>query len=106
MSKCRKCEGEDFNIFEKPLPSSIELISEECDRMKDVLAEKNKRYGDSAFNNGILFPVPPLTAIKARINDKVSRIKESVEGDEEDAVEDLCGYLILYMIAKRKEENG
>lgn len=82
-----------------------DLIAEECDRIKNLLLDKNRKYGDSAFNTGALFEVPPLTAIKARINDKVSRIKTALPGDEEDPVDDLIGYLILYIIENRRESN-
>lgn len=85
--------------------STKELIVEMCQELQKTLLDKNAKYGNSAFNNGIVFDVPPLTALKARINDKASRIKASLPGDEEDAVLDLIGYLILYKI-KEREDNG
>ena len=80
--------------------TTAEKIEKECEAIKNLLLEKNKKYGDSAFNSGIMFEIPPLTAIKARINDKISRIKTDENENTEDASLDLIGYLILYRIAK------
>lgn len=80
--------------------TTADKISKECDRIRDLLLEKNRKYGDSAFDKGVLFEVPPLTAIKARINDKMSRIKSAQDDDHEDAVDDLLGYLILYNVER------
>lgn len=82
--------------------TTADKIEHECFRIKDLLLEKNKKYGDSIFDEGALFQVPPLTAIKGRINDKVSRIKQAEkEEDLEDPIDDLTGYLILLMIARK-----
>lgn len=87
--------------------TTAEKIEKECEAIKNLLLEKNKKYGDSAFNSGIMFEIPPLTAIKARINDKISRTKQGELGDmeDEDVIKDLIGYLILYRIAKNNVEG-
>lgn len=85
--------------------TTAEKIEKECEAIKNLLLEKNKKYGDSAFNSGIMFEIPPLTAIKARINDKISRIKTDENENTEDASLDLIGYLILYRIAKNNVEG-
>mgnify|MGYP003451182496 CR=1 FL=1 len=89
----------------KRMLTTAEKIEKECEAIKNLLLEKNKKYGDSAFNSGIMFEIPPLTAIKARINDKISRIKTDENENTEDASLDLIGYLILYRIAKNNVEG-
>jgi len=86
--------------YRKP-PSTADKIKEECEDIMKTLLEKNRKYGDSAFNSGELFNVPPITAIKARINDKVSRIKAAQADDLEDPIKDLIGYLILLRVAMK-----
>ena len=89
--------------------NTAEEIIFECTALQELLLAKNAKYGDSAFNSGIMFNVPPITAIKARINDKISRIRNNenswrgAEEDLEDCVKDLLGYLILLRIAEKRE---
>ena len=85
-----------------PPKTTSELIIEECDRMRDLLLAKNAAYGNSVFNKGIAYDVQPLDAIKARINDKISRIHNLGDADlEDDAESDLIGYLILLKVGKK-----
>jgi len=84
----------------KPL-SSRDLIIKECDELKELLLKKNAMYGDSALKSGILFNIDPVTAIQARINDKLSRIaNKGLNEDTEDSIQDLLGYFILLRISK------
>ena len=78
---------------------SIGDIEEVCNNLKAFLIEKNKRYGDSALNPIRVFSrASNIAQITTRIDDKLSRIKNSDELRKNDAV-DLCGYLILLCIA-------
>jgi hypothetical protein len=79
------------------------LIVDECNRVADMLLEKNRKYGDSAVKPVRVFSkADPLEQIRVRIDDKLSRL-QSAQGDEdEDVVSDLIGYLILYRVAQRK----
>ena len=66
-----------------------------------MLCEKNRKYGDSALNPARIFSKADATEqIKVRIDDKLNRIKNAQDDDTEDAVKDLTGYLILFMIAR------
>jgi len=62
------------------------------------LSEKNKRYGNSALEPMEIFTgkTKPL-GIGVRIDDKLSRIKNSQELRKNDVV-DLMGYLVLLCI--------
>lgn len=75
-------------------------IAQECDRIKEMLLEKNRKYGDSALNPQRIFSrADPVEQIKIRIDDKLSRIRNQQPDDNEDTIDDLIGYLILLKIA-------
>ena len=71
-----------------------------------MLLEKNSKYGNSAVEPISIFSKQAnAAAICARIDDKLSRIKNVVLNDAtEDTLDDLIGYLILLKIA-RDEPN-
>tara|TARA_Y100000401_G_scaffold115620_1_gene119665 strand:- start:944 stop:1231 length:288 start_codon:yes stop_codon:yes gene_type:complete len=73
-------------------------IRKKCDQIRDLLIEKNKSYGNSVFNKGVLFEVDPMYAIQARINDKLNRIKNKETYMSENDLMDLTGYLILLQV--------
>ena len=71
--------------------------------IKSLLLEKNAKYGDSALTPIQVFSkLDSEEAICARIDDKMSRIKNSgINADTEDTVNDLIGYLILLKVARK-----
>jgi hypothetical protein len=75
-----------------------EEIRKKCDEIRDLLVEKNKSYGNSVFDKGVLFNVDPMYAIQARINDKLNRIKSKETYMSENDLMDLTGYLILLQV--------
>ncbi len=87
--------------------STEELIKEVGREVVKLLIEKNKAYGDTANNPPKIFSkLSPKEGLLARIDDKLSRIKQRGLNDlTEDTVKDLIGYLILYKVQERKEEN-
>lgn len=70
------------------------------EKVADMLDEKNKAYGDSALNPVRIFSRADATdAIKVRIDDKLSRIKnQGITSDSEDTILDLIGYLALLKV--------
>lgn len=71
------------------------MIKKECDRICTLLLEKNNAYNNSLHEKPPLFNIDPATGIKARINDKLNRIKMTGLSDAtEDTLDDLIGYLI------------
>ncbi len=84
-----------------------ELIKEVGREIVMLLIEKNKAYGDTANHPPKIFSkLSAREGILARIDDKLSRIKNKGLNDlTEDSVADLIGYLILYKVQIRKEEN-
>lgn len=80
-----------------------ELITEECDKIKNLLLEKNRKYGNSALEPKRIFSkASPMEQILIRIDDKLSRIATSgFESADEDTLQDLIGYLVLLRVARR-----
>jgi hypothetical protein len=78
------------------------LIAAECDAIKALLLEKNARYGNSALDPLRLFSRADADEqLRVRIDDKISRIRASQPGDDEDVILDLIGYLVLLRVAAR-----
>jgi hypothetical protein len=78
------------------------LIQEICDQIKELLIEKNRKYGDSAVNPiRILSKSSNTEQILVRIDDKLNRIKNMQSDEDEDVITDLIGYLVLYKVAKK-----
>lgn len=83
-------------------PDTQDLIRDECETIRDILLEKNRKYGDSAIHPVRIFSkAGPEAQIDARMDDKLSRIKSAQDDDTEDPELDLIGYLILKRVPKR-----
>tara|TARA_R100001086_G_scaffold177325_1_gene97943 strand:- start:5765 stop:6046 length:282 start_codon:yes stop_codon:yes gene_type:complete len=84
-----------------------ELIKEVGREVVMLLLEKNKNYGDTANDPPKIFSkLSPKEGILARIDDKLSRIKNTGINDKtEDTILDLIGYLILYKVQCKKEQK-
>lgn len=83
-------------------PTHISMI---CDEVKDLLLEKNKKYGDSALNPARIFSkANAVEQILVRIDDKLNRIQKGAGllANDEDVVMDLMGYLVLLKIALKR----
>lgn len=79
------------------------LIADVCDQIKDMLLDKNRKYGDSAIYPVRIFSqASNIEQINVRIDDKLSRIMSAQDDDTEDAETDLIGYLVLKKVCKIK----
>lgn len=84
------------------------------DQVKDLLKEKNAKYGDSAANPMRVFSQASVREqILVRIDDKLSRIAKGAGYNEadEDTIADLVGYLALLRavdtrVIQKDETNG
>ena len=66
-----------------------------------LLIEKNRKYGDSALNPVRIFSkASNIEQLHTRIDDKLSRIKNAQDDEDEDVIADLIGYLVLLTIAR------
>ena len=83
-------------------------IAQVCDEIKDLLLQKNAKYGDSALNPvRVMSQASPVEQILVRIDDKLSRIKRGgILEDDEDVVSDLIGYFVLLKIALSSSYNN
>lgn len=79
-----------------------EQIIKECDAIKEMLLEKNRKYGNSALDPVRIFSKASNSEqILVRIDDKLSRFKNRQSDDDEDIILDLIGYLILYRLSTK-----
>ena len=77
-----------------------EKVSLILDSVNKVLLVKNKKYGDSVLTPTKIFSkMESEDSIYQRLDDKLSRIKNSDEPMKND-VFDLIGYLILLCVKK------
>ena len=85
--------------------STQTAIRDECAAISEFLIAKNRKYGNSALQPIRVFSQATADeAMLVRMDDKLSRIKNQQANDDEDAVLDLIGYLILYRVGKRLEK--
>ena len=77
-----------------------------CDEIKELLLEKNRKYGDSALNPVRVFSHSDnQEQIRVRIDDKLSRLRNQQHDEDEDVVNDLIGYLILLKVAQLQQRR-
>tara|TARA_A100001515_G_C4569922_1_gene209412 strand:+ start:1004 stop:1369 length:366 start_codon:yes stop_codon:yes gene_type:complete len=87
--------------------STRDSIKRKCEEIKNLLLQKNAKYGDAAINPlNIFSQANASSSIKIRIDEKLKRIQNSgLVDDTEDTLKDIVGYMILLMIAKENESN-
>lgn len=76
-----------------------------CDDIKELLIQKNEKYGDSALSPSRIFSkADAVEQILVRIDDKLNRIQKGAGllANDEDVVSDLIGYLVLLKIALQR----
>lgn len=88
--------GDALGIYPSSFEGNVRRIT---DQIADLLIAKNKQYSNSALDPIRVFSkADRMEQLRVRADDKLSRIRN---GDtSEDAVLDLCGYLILMKIAE------
>lgn len=81
-------------------------VRQELTRIGDMLIEKNRKYGDSAMNPIRVFNRSDVIAsLDVRIDDKLSRIANRQDDEDEDPELDLIGYLIMRRIARKRSKQ-
>lgn len=82
-------------------------IIDVCSEICKLLLEKNKKYGNSALMPRRIFSKSGmLEQLNVRIDDKLSRIANRQDDEDEDVELDLIGYLILKRVAKRMNQQN
>ena len=90
------------------MPESEMKISGVCDDIKELLINKNRKYGNSALKPCRVFSkASPVEQLLVRIDDKLNRIMQGAGllADDEDVINDLIGYLVLLKIGMNDEKN-
>lgn len=78
-------------------------VKEVADDIVALLIEKNRKYGDSALNPSRIFArSDAVEQIRVRIDDKLTRLKNAQNDEDEDVVKDLLGYLIILRVAQKR----
>lgn len=81
----------------------VQDLSEVITNIEQMLTIKNRKYGDAALNpNQTFSTATPIELINVRMDDKLSRIRNRQNDEDEDVEVDLIGYLILKQIAKMR----
>ena len=88
--------------------SAKDRIKEVTDKVCAMLQEKNDAYGNSALEPINVFSKGSASdSLRARIDDKLARIKNRGINDEtEDTLFDLCGYLVLLILAEEEKKSN
>jgi hypothetical protein len=74
-------------------------------RIGSLLIEKNRKYGNSAICPKRIFSTADAEEqIKVRLDDKLSRIANHQDDDNEDPILDSVGYMILLMVLRNLKE--
>ena len=77
-------------------------IEEECAALAKMLCAKSAAYGNSALDPvRIMSKASATEQLLVRIDDKLSRLARGKEAGE-DVYQDLAGYLILLLVARRQ----
>lgn len=72
--------------------------------IEQMLIAKNEAYGNAALEPlNVFCKLPASQRIRARIDEKISRIMNNAQG--EDSVMDLIGYLILLRIEEAENKT-
>jgi hypothetical protein len=90
------------------MTDELQEIIDACDSIKALLLSKNEKYGNSALKPVTVFSkLNSAEAIKARIDDKLSRIANvGLDDATEDTLDDLIGYLLLLKIANGEQSRA
>ena len=87
----------------KPINQSAIDIATTCDYLKELLLAKNRKYGDAALSPLRVFSkADTVEQIRVRIDDKLSRLANQQNDEDEDVIQDLLGYLVLLKIAQKR----
>lgn len=79
-------------------------VREICHGLAELLIAKNEAYGNSALSPlNCFFKGDATTAIKVRIDDKLSRIMKGKEYGQDDTILDIMGYLVLLKISLEQD---
>lgn len=93
-------------VMSDNLIEAQKAIAAVCDQVRDILLDKNRKYGNSALEPKRVFSKSPtIEQLNVRIDDKLSRIESAQDDDTEDPELDLIGYLILKRVYRQIQKG-
>lgn len=108
---CNKCVDKVFWKKKEVQQSEVVLdasgsvrqeIDTVCKELSEFLKEKNRKYGNAALEPFNVFSKSTAEEkINVRLDDKLARIKNRQNDEDEDVLWDLIGYLILKCVYRR-----
>ena len=83
-------QPDEFEEYDENESLKIKDTTQHSDNIKNMLIEKNMKYGDSALNPvRIMSKADSVEQIKVRIDDKLSRLSQGHTDDNEDVIHHL-----------------
>ncbi len=96
-----------LNTGDTEFTTEQEAIVKECYELAEFLLGKNRRYGNSALCPARIFSKSsPTEQIRVRLDDKITRLQNVQSDDEEDALLDLLGYLVLLRVCEKQDKQN
>ena len=93
-------------MLDNAFDTTQDIIAAECDNLKALLLEKNRKYGDAAVNPKRYFSkASAKEQILVRLDDKLNRFINRQDDEDEDVILDMLGYLILYRVANKCQKK-
>jgi hypothetical protein len=94
----------DLQLIGTDAPSGPKIMRA-CLEIMEMLIKKNISYGNSALNPIKIFSkLDDIEGLNNRIDDKLTRVKNSQGYPGDNDIDDLIGYLVLLKIALTKVE--
>ena len=95
--------NETTNLEDEKLNQSLKNYLKE---IGTLLIQKNRKYGNAALNPCRIFSkTNKVEQLLVRCDDKLNRIKNRQNDEDEDPIKDLIGYLILILVCFNIEEK-
>ena len=85
-----------------------EAIKTICEEVKELLLQKNQKYGNSSLQPSRIFSkASAVEQLLVRIDDKLNRIQKGAGllAEDEDVIMDLIGYLVLLKIGLKQSSQ-
>lgn len=101
----RDLEAKKAQVPEIKQSDFSQSLTKTLEELGTMLLSKNASYGNAALEPLRIFSkADSVEQLKVRIDDKLSRLQRGSDIGE-DTVKDLTGYLILFLMARAKNEN-
>lgn len=102
----RDLEAKKAQVPEVKQSDFSQALTKTLEELGTMLLSKNASYGNAALDPLRIFSkADSVEQLKVRIDDKLSRLQRGSDIGE-DTVKDLTGYLILFLMARAKNDKS